>query len=222
MMRQTVINRLILFSCSGVLAVSLTAAPAAGQQARKGAQPATQDKAAQEPFPWLHSPAEPRISIRPVMNFADQSLVPASGTMLVRTRDNVFATVHTAGLPAGTVVTAWFAFFNNPQNCATRPCSGADFANPAVQGSRVYFGGQTIGVDGTATFGAFRRVGDTTGIFDGPGLLNPLGAEIHLVMRSHGPAILNDPAILSQQLSTFNGGCPPNACANLQASVHQP
>jgi hypothetical protein len=145
--------------------------------------------------------------------------------MLVRTRDNVFATMHTSGLTPGTAVTFWFAFFNNPENCATRPCTAADFANPAVQGSVANAGGKIIGADGAATFGAFRTVGDTTGVFPGLGvglgLLNPLRAEIHLVTRTHGPA-LNDPVVLGQQLSTFNGGCPPNTCANIQASIHQP
>jgi len=173
-------------------------------------------------FPWWRTNPDPRISIRPVLLLSDQSVAPRAGTMLVRTRDNVFATIHTAGLAPGTVVTAWFGIFNNPHNCATRPCTPADFSNPAVQGSRVNFGGQIIGADGSATFGAFRTVGDTTGAFDGPGLLDPLRAEIHLVTRSHGSAIMNDPEMLKQQLSILNGGCPPNTCANIQASIHQP
>jgi hypothetical protein len=120
----------------------------------------------------------------------------------------------------------WWVFFNNPHNCATSPCTPADLANPAVQGSVASAGGKIIGADGTATYGAFRATGDTTGVFPGlgtgEGLLAPLRAEIHLVTRSHGPAILSDPVVLGQQLSLFNGGCPPNTCANLQASIHQP
>ena len=45
------------------------------------------------------------------------------------------------------------------------------------------------------------------------------GAEIHLVIRAHGPA-LGDPETLATQLTRLNGGCPPNACADIQLSVH--
>ncbi len=142
------------------------------------------------------------------MVMADRSIVPGSGTILVRTRDNVYATMHTAGLTPGTAVTFWFGIFNNPQNCATRPCTPADFSNPAVQGSVANGGGKIIGADGTATYGAFRTVGDTTGVFPGlgaaQGLLDPLRAEIHLVTRTHGPANMNDPVMLSQHLGAAN------------------
>jgi hypothetical protein len=47
-------------------------------------------------------------------------------------------------------------------------------------------------------------------------------SEIHLVLRSHGPAMVDNPQVLQEQLSSFNGGCPPNTCGNLQASIHQP
>jgi hypothetical protein len=226
MVKRTVISRLILFSCCVVPAVWLTAAPATGQHSRKSAKPVTQAAVAQNPFQWWVPNPEPRISIRSVLNFSDLSVVPASGAILVRTRDNVFTTMHTAGLPPGAAVTFWWVFFNNPHNCATRPCGPADLANPAVAGSVANAGGKIIGADGAATFGAFRRVGDTTsvvpGFGTGQGLLNPLRAEIFLVTRSHGSALTGDQAMPSQQLTMYNGGCPPNTCVDLQVSVHQP
>lgn len=223
MTKKTISSRITLFSCCLALAVWMTAASTAGQSYNQSARvTATQDFG----FPWWRPNPEPRISIAPVLNFSDHSVVPATGTTLTRTRDSVFATMHTAGLTPGTAVTLWWAFFNNPHNCATRPCTPADLSNPAVAGSVVSAGGKIIGADGAATYGAFRTVGDTTGVFAGlstvQGLLDPLRAEIHLVTRTHGPAILNDPVVLGQQLSLFNGGCPPNTCANLQASIHQP
>jgi hypothetical protein len=158
--------------------------------------------------------------------FSDRSVVPATGTLLIRTRENVFANIHTNGLTPGHVVTSWWAFFNKPENCGTRPCAPSDLLNPAVQGAAAFAGGKIIGDDGAATFGAYRTVGDSTGVFPGlstvPGLLDPLRAEIHLVMRSHGPALVGDPEALGLQLSTFNGGCPPNTCGNTQVSFHLP
>ncbi len=223
MTKQTIINRITLFGCCLALAVCLTPTLTYGQSNETSQAPASQDFG----FPWWGPNPEPRTTIRPVVLFSNPSVVvSASGTMLVRTRDNVFATLHTSGLMPGTVVTFWWAFFNSPGNCATQPCTPADLANPAVFGSVVAGGGRIIGADGTASFSVYRQAFDTTGVFTGlgtvQGLLEPLRAQIHLVIRTHGPAITDDPDALRQQLSLFNGGCPPNTCANLQASIHQP
>lgn len=166
----------------------------------------------------------PIISILPVQVISNQSVVPTSGSMLARKSDGVFMTLNSSGLVPGTVATAWFAIFNNPQFCANTPCGPADMNNPMVQGSTVNGGGRIVGNDGTASFSGFRAVGDTTGIFSGPGLLNPLTAEIHLVTRTHGTAfsLQFHPDLLAQQLTMFNGGCPPNPCASIYISRHLP
>jgi hypothetical protein len=166
----------------------------------------------------------PRISSRSVVVMADGSVVPSAGSILFRNRDGVFFSFYTSGLTSGHVVTLWLAVFNNPEFCATSPCTPADFANPAVNGTLFNTGAQVIGPDGKATYGAFRAVGDTTGarpnFGTGNGLVKPRSAEIHLVTRTHGPANLMDPMVLEQQLTMFNGGCTP-MCISIQASVHQ-
>jgi hypothetical protein len=151
-------------------------------------------------------------------------IVYGSATMLVRTREDVTATIHTSGLTPGNVYTAWMGIFNDPRFCSTRPCSSVDLMNPQVQGSLLGMGGKLVGADGVASFGEVRAVGDTTNArpgFAGPGLQDTRRAEIHLVVRDHGSASL-DPATFLAQLTTFNGGCPPNACGNVQAVVHRP
>lgn len=226
MAKKTIINRLILSCCCLGLTAWMTASLVMGQSASETVTPNGQEIQNQSAGQWWVPNPEPRISFSPVVNFSNHTVIPATGTMLLRNRDNVFATMNTAGLTPGTAVTMWWVFFNNPHNCATRPCTPADLSNPAVQGSVASAGGKIIGADGTASYGAFRTTGDTTGVFPGigtaQGLLDPLRAEIHLVTRSHGPALLNDQVLLGQQLSLFNGGCPPNTCVNLQASIHQP
>ncbi|HLA10831.1 MAG TPA: hypothetical protein VJ023_09580 [Pyrinomonadaceae bacterium] len=166
-----------------------------------------------------------RISSRSVVLMATGSVTPSAGSILFRNQDGVFFSFYTSGLTNGDAVTLWMAVFNNPEFCATSPCTPADFANPAVNGTLLNTGGRVIGPDGSATYGAFRAVGDTTGARPstgtGNGLVKPLSAEIHLVTRSHGPANLMDPMVLAQQLGMFNGGCPPNTCMNIHASVHQ-
>jgi hypothetical protein len=48
---------------------------------------------------------------------------------------------------------------------------------------------------------------------------NGLAAEVHLVVRSHGPVLAG---LADAQLGSFTGACPPNVCANQQAAVFAP
>jgi hypothetical protein len=164
--------------------------------------------------------ASEKISIHAVRSMATGAVQQGAGSQLTRDKDAIFGIINTKGLNPGWVYTAWFGIFNNPDQCATQPCSGADFANPAVMGSRVNFGGRLIGPDGAATYGGYLGLADTTAAFDGPGLLDPKHAQIHMVIRSHGPALMG--TAFNDQLSMFNGGCPPNTCVNVQVSIHAP
>ena len=195
-MKKTVFNRLVILGCCIALFTLASVTHTFGQN-------------------------NPIITTQQLRVIPTQAILPNTGTMLVRTNDGIFMTLHTSGLVPGTVATAWVVIFNTPAACATNPCTPADIANPATHGSSLSAGGQIIGADGTATFGGFRAIGDLTGIFQGTrGLLLPMTAEIHLVVRTHGTAS-TDPAVLAQQLSMFNGGCPPNTCASIQISVNQ-
>ncbi len=167
--------------------------------------------------------SSPVISIQRVTLFSSTTVVPTGGSMLARNNDGIYMNYNTAGLVSGTVATFWLAIFNTPAGCAVpNACTPADLTNTNAHGSLVYGGGKIIGADGSATFGGFRAVGDTTGIERGfaGALVLPLTADIHLVVRTHGAAS-SDPAVLTQQLTTFNGGCPPNTCANIQQSLHE-
>jgi hypothetical protein len=53
----------------------------------------------------------------------------------------------------------------------------------------------------------------------GPGLLDPRGAEIHILVRYHGVVI---PAMMPAQIMTVGGGCLINDCEVLQAAAHSP
>jgi hypothetical protein len=164
-----------------------------------------------------------KTSIEPLLMIPSGAVAPGTGTILVRTNEGVGATVHTFGLVPGNAHTLWVVIFNNPKKCATDPCTPADLSNPDVQGVMFSGSGQIAGEDGTADFGAFRAVGDSSGKVEGTAeaLEKPFKAQIHLAVRSHGPASA-DPAVLQQQLTTFNGGCPPNTCTTVQFAPHQP
>jgi hypothetical protein len=210
-------SRLIIFSaCVVALAAQL---PSAAQgNGQKGAAPEhAGNRASISPVYLIHA-------------LLDGQLVYGAGSQLVRSKDGVFMTFHSQGLTPGTVATAWWVFFNDPNECITNPCRVADLlTNPASQPSLLYAAGRIVGPDGALDLGSFRAAGDTTGgesfppfPATNPGLLYPKKAEVHIVIRTHGPALLGDAAALAAQLTTFNGGCPPNTCANVQVSIHEP
>jgi hypothetical protein len=162
---------------------------------------------------------------------------------LVRTDAGISASLHSSQLPAGQAVTMWFVVFNYPEFCASSPCGPADIGNPDVKFDGLYGGGHVIGADGTANFGGHLAVGDASGSLfveqgmPGVGLLNPLGAEVWLMLHVHGPAGTGQ--VLKAQISSFLGGCTTflgpdgvadgpedvpvsvGECSTVQVSIHQ-
>jgi len=181
-----------------------------------------------------------KTSIANVTTFGGTTVIPAAGSTVMRNNDGAFWNISTSGLTPGHAVTLWVAFFNNPSYCDQQypgnlvpGCDPADLNNVLVNGSLQWAGGTVVGVDGRANFSGYLGEGDNTGFTLLPpfpnmpnpalGLINPKGADIHLVIRTHGPASSN-PATLQAQLSSFGGGCAgsPSPCANIQASIHHP
>jgi hypothetical protein len=173
-----------------------------------------------------------KTSITKVVQFGNQSVtIPYAGASLLRNNEGVFGTISTSSLPAGHVVTLWWAIFNDPRACAGVVCAPPDLNNPLVNGSLQFGGGEIVGLNGRADFSGYLEVGDNTGFYrlpmfpnmpdPAPGIVDAKGAQIHLVIRDHGPAS-SDPAILQQQLSSFPGGCTvATSCANVQAAIFQ-
>jgi hypothetical protein len=163
--------------------------------------------------------------------FMSPTVIPDAWSALVRTDDGVSMTFHTTGLTPGTAATVWWVFFNNPSACRLgmfgATCGLGDLANPEVQASVQFAAGHVIGGEGVANYGGHFSVGATPVCagFGLPcaGLLDARRADVHLVVRTHGPAI---PGLVDEEISSFNGGCltgEPNVglCRNLQASVHE-
>lgn len=163
---------------------------------------------------------------------------------LTRTSDALMTRTHTAELPHGHVVTLWWIIFNNPDECnegAGPPCGLPDLFAPAVQPACPFADGSIVGGDGGARFQNWITVGEELRDSCLPplgspapevGLLNPEGAGVHLVVRSHGPRV---PGFVHEQRSSFGGGCEtdlppvrdPNAvgeleCSDIQFAVFPP
>lgn len=154
-----------------------------------------------------------------VLTFSDQTVVGSS--KLVRTDSGISASIKTSGLTPDDVVTVWIVVFNDPSACASNPCTANDRFTEAVDAHAVYGAGHVVGGDGTAGYGLHLNVGDASREDlwgTGPALTDPQGAEIHLVLRTHGQ---KQPGNVSDQSHSASLGCNPE-CVNVQFSMHLP
>ena len=174
--------------------------------------------------------------------FGNEPPTPVGSSRLVRTDRGLSAKLETSALTPGDVVTLWWVVFNDPSGCEAgipqvSRCGREDAHAGRGGVSPMHAAGGIVDEDGTVEFGAHARVGDTSRALTGPGLVDPRGAEVILVIKSHGPKI---PHLVSDQMHTFAGGCAdqsdappgtppellgepgPNDCAELQVSVHSP
>lgn len=152
-----------------------------------------------------------------VFDFSTGLPIENASAILQRSPNGVEFTLETT-LPEGTYTT-WWVVFNNPELCEDG-CGLDDLENPDVNASVFWATGEVVDNGETGVFSAsllenHLPEGSDQVLF-GDGLIDSFEAEIHLVVRSHGPAI---PGLEEEQISTFNGGCPPNECIDVQFSV---
>lgn len=181
---------------------------------------------------------------------------PAGSSKIVRNNKGVSGNLsaslsNSVGSAEGLAVTLWIIIFNNPDECETPYACGADadFVNPAVMPDALYGAGNIVDSSEEVSFGFHKKAGDNSGsiadLFGMPtdegepfGLRNPRGAEIHYVVRLHGPMI---PMEMPAQIKSYEGGCvdfapygyPPPAnegelrlgwgeCQDVQFAINQP
>ncbi|OLS22337.1 MAG: hypothetical protein HeimC3_31360 [Candidatus Heimdallarchaeota archaeon LC_3] len=171
-------------------------------------------------IPLLASPTDR--STTTVHWLADNSEVIGSSATLVRTNSGISYTLHTSGLNPGDAVTNWWIIFNNPEACQDG-CGLDDLFRPGVDASARFASGHVVGADSSANFAGSLKVGETDGALNvhlfGPGLINSREAEIHFIVRTHGPAV---PGFIDDMLHTVDGGCQFGACEDLQAAAFLP
>ncbi len=157
----------------------------------------------------------------------------AGASRLLRSKKELSMTISTTGLTGGNAHTIWWVIFNHPEKCDTpNACGGPDLPG-AVGGtasashladvgtSGVNATGLIVGSDGVGNFSASLKQGVPPAglhVLFGPGLEDALGAEVHLIVRDHGVPIVGT---VGAQISMVNGGCGPNTCTNVQASIHR-
>ncbi len=155
---------------------------------------------------------------------------------LKRGDDWIRSNIHTSGLPAGTY-TVWWVIFNDPEHC-DGPCDENDLLNPDAGVSIFFATGGIVGENGIANLRAHYVDGEDRGEPGtqdvlGDGALDPSRAEVHMIIKYHGPPS-DDPDTLWEQTHTLLGGCFENAnaldlgepfgvqCFDPQAVAHLP
>jgi hypothetical protein len=163
---------------------------------------------------------------------------------LHRTKNGITYNYSTNALRPGHAYTLWVVVWNNPGNCdMPNACVGEDFANAASVGvDLLYGGGHVVGNNGKGNFSGHLNVDDVSdSVYELFGLPQALGlqsgktfsSEIHLVIRSHGPAV---PGLVNEQIGSYLGGCdnqfatPPflmtpdeiGECGDIEAAIHAP
>lgn len=175
---------------------------------------------------------------RPAVTVSNMNVFPngpavVGGSVLTRYNTFVEATVSTTGLAASGAYSWWWVVFNHPEYCiagcglddlpvGATPVSNGD---PRVDASLLWGGGFVANGTGAAEVRALLERNKAPGqVVFGPGLRRPRRAELHIVLRSHGPAIAGE---VAEQIGSFNGGCTPEEIAamtcpngNVQFAAH--
>ena len=121
-----------------------------------------------------------------ILDHNEDDIVGTSST-LHRNKNGITVNFKTKGLIPGNAYTLWFVVFGD----APGPPTGSTHA-----------AGHIVGGSGKGNFSAHLSVGD---IFDNMKVFNnPLTAEVHMALRTHGPA---QPGMMPDQIQTIDGGC---------------
>ena len=140
-----------------------------------------------------------------IWTIAETKTVHDARSRLVRHNDEICMNIDTRGLPEGPH-TIWWIIFNNPEQCTSPGPVGGARCGGDVEDAFLWATGGIVGPDGVGYFSACLAENPDPG---GPGLTDAQGAEVHLVVRSHGAAEYGNLALLGAQLTMFGGGCTP-------------
>lgn len=136
-----------------------------------------------------------------------------SAAKLTRSENAVSIKITTTQLPAG-AYTAWAVIFNNPSACTHGAnefkCGSADVTNLDTLASILWYDGGLVDETGVGHFGGTIEEGNPPGVVNRAGcncgLMDAENAEIHSIIRYHGP-LSEDPDMAILQLTTAGGGC---------------
>ena len=164
------------------------------------------------------------VSTVPLTDRTNGAIVGEGSTStIIREPGGVTINVHTNIEPGA--YTVWLVVFNDPTRCTNAGpsnCLPPPAGGPDIPDSLIYGTGQVVPSSGIGNFAVRLAVGDTDNVIRGReqlGLTDAMGAEIYVVLRTHGPVL---PDALEAQITTFEGACDVAECEDLQAATHAP
>lgn len=144
-------------------------------------------------------------------NVVDEFNNVLGSSLLIRTDHGLSYFFETSQLDPFSVNTLWWVVFSADQSFFFQANASGTVANR--RGRAFYAGHLSTGplppVDGQRVL-----VNNGSGVFD-----DPFGTFVRLVVRNHGPIVLGQ---LHEQLTTANGGCPPNTCVDIHIARFNP
>ena len=167
-----------------------------------------------------------QVDYRPAYRFGTNEIVGSS--VLMRSPSGVSFTFESTGPGDGSalnghMVTIWVVAFNKPEHCTpdggdpVHPACSLDDVMDALGGGLnqpeidvLYGAGHVVGDGSRVHFGGFRKVDDVKKSTFGMGLTDVDNAEIHLVLRSHGPlsaGYRQARGNVAESIGSFIGGC---------------
>ena len=138
----------------------------------------------------------------PVLRFSDFSDVDGATSTLIRHDDGIRARLNTRDLVPHNVITMWGVVFNNPEHCTNGAgaCDLSDLFSSEVNTTLTWMDGGIANANGRLRLHGALHEGDTSNYpqdfddafglaFPGKddGLVDAKKAEIHLIVRDHGP-----------------------------------
>jgi hypothetical protein len=173
------------------------------------------EKNSDDPDPKINTDPTDHVSTVDVVN---PILGTVSGTStLTRTDTGITVNYKSTGLKPGYAYTLWWVIWNSPGECLTPNECGdpddVDFFNPATEVDLLYATGLVVGNNGEGNFLAHLKIGDDSDsenelmelpVVGGLHVGNAFNAEVHLVLRSHGPVIAD---MVAEQIGGYVGGC---------------
>lgn len=168
-----------------------------------------------------------------VTTFFNPDETPAAGDIvgsatLQRTAAGIRLWVDTTMLVAGDAYTLWWVVFNNAAACDPAGCGAGDLGVAAVEASVLNATGRVASAaDGS--FHAFLPVGfmhtntPNGGVRQnlGTGLQNADSAEVHVIIRSHGPSTGNVEQVSAVNIDCVNAASP-SGCYDAQSTAFLP
>lgn len=167
-----------------------------------------------------------------------ETIDEATATLL-STERGLFVDVDTRDLTEDNVYTLWIVTVNEPENCQETPCSMEDIMerNEEAQIDVGYVGGAIAREDGSGSLSGYQPTGELTQAWYDAGLEDPMQAEVHLIVRDHGPVVED---LAETMINTFRGGCSdeslpeelpetaredgeagPNTCQDVQVAIFE-